>query len=299
VTLDAAQVGSFAHRLRNFWTNLAVPGQLAQVLAIVERPAGRLAKEVLGQGRVLQRAKHSDKPPQYVCNQAGQELAALPTLVAYPKSYAFKAWGPGAVWDQGQEAWSEPTPDEREVALGYKPGDTAAPGVSEAQRHAITGRCMDARALEALMAISVQLRSGAAELQASMAQATAAPTAGFAAMLVPASPFVLPSVGGESVGARAAAAPVDQMLRMGWRPGQGLGAQGQGMATPLVPVQLPGRQGVGYSPLSAADNNAAHLKAVQRRSRWAASAVTGISHASGVGQAAAAAPRASHVGPVS
>jgi hypothetical protein len=44
---------------------------------------------------------------------------------------------------------------------------------------------------------------------------------------------------------------------------QGLGAQGQGMATPLVPVQLPGRQCVGYSTLSAAGNNAAHLTAVQ------------------------------------
>jgi hypothetical protein len=36
--LDAVQVGSFAHRLRDYWQNLAPPPAVARVLANVARP---------------------------------------------------------------------------------------------------------------------------------------------------------------------------------------------------------------------------------------------------------------------
>jgi hypothetical protein len=38
----------------------------------------------------------------------------------------------------------EPNAGEREESLGYELGDTAAPGLSERDRRAILGRCMDA-----------------------------------------------------------------------------------------------------------------------------------------------------------
>ncbi len=57
------------------------------------------------------------------------------------------------------------------------------------------------------------------------------------------------------------------MLRTGWRPGQGLGAHGQGMATPLEPQHLPARPGLGYLKQAAAVT--AHDAAMQaaRRTR--------------------------------
>ncbi len=48
-------------------------------------------------------------------------------------------------------------PDERERALGYATGATAAHGISPSERHAITGRCMDSHAMESLMAICMAL----------------------------------------------------------------------------------------------------------------------------------------------
>ena len=54
--------------------------------------------------------------------------------------------------------------EEREVALGYRPGDTVAldpasgKSLTYEERHAITGACMDAHTLEALVAASLTLR---------------------------------------------------------------------------------------------------------------------------------------------
>jgi hypothetical protein len=53
---------------------------------------------------------------------------------------------------------------ERERALGYHTDTTLIPGCNEHDpvvykvRHRVTGACMDANALKAIMALSVQLR---------------------------------------------------------------------------------------------------------------------------------------------
>lgn len=156
ITCDAARFGAYAHRLRSYWTNMAEPLQLAAVIASVQRPQGRLVQDILDPGRLPSTVLRSDQPPLYVANTPGRPRAALPTLVATQGSYAYRDGGPGLIFDPaqlaGQGMWVEPNADERERALGYDTGSTAAQGVTLAQRHTITGSAIDAHALHSIFA---------------------------------------------------------------------------------------------------------------------------------------------------
>jgi site-specific DNA-cytosine methylase len=153
VCLDAAQMGSYAHRVRNFWSNLSDPALVSAVLPQVQRPAGRLVNNILDTGRTSQPVKSTDFPPRYVCNRIGKPMEALPTLVAFRGSHAFREGKSGMVLDSNLGCLQEPNPDERERALGYDTGTTNRPPLTDLQRHEVTGRCMDRFAVSSLMAI--------------------------------------------------------------------------------------------------------------------------------------------------
>jgi len=155
VCFDAAQVGAYAHRLRNYWSNLAPVGKLGLVLQHMQGPAERRVQDILDPGRSVQPVMRNDSFPYFSANVKGQPMRALPTLVAYQGSMAFKDRRQGCLYDAGQDRWMEPNPDERERALGYLTGTTGAYGVSDRHLHEVTGRCMDAWALEAFMAASM------------------------------------------------------------------------------------------------------------------------------------------------
>jgi len=154
VRMDAAQFGSRAHRVRNWWTNLCSADQLERTVQVVLRQPGLLVSQVLQPGRREMQVRWDDRPPRFACNQAGQPMQAWPTFVAYPVSRAFRPGQPGAVWDEELQRWDEPSAVERERAMGYRDGDTEAPGVTEQQRRSALGRCMDANNLQAIMAIA-------------------------------------------------------------------------------------------------------------------------------------------------
>ena len=223
VTLDAAQCGARAHRLRNYWTNLAHAGALQTALSQLQRPSHLVVNDVLDPDHVAQLARRDDKPPFYVCNVQGQTLRALPTIVAYPNSHAYKPGGVGRVFNTRRLTYEEPRADERERAMGYNTGATAAPGVTESQRRHVLGNCIDAHAAQALLATS-------------RAVALRAPVS------VPA--IVTPGDATDS-------APVSHqarasMYRMGWSKGEPLGAHAQGLNRPLDPAPRPPRLGLGY-----------------------------------------------------
>jgi hypothetical protein len=156
VLLDAAQFGSLAHRVRNYWTNLAAPKQLVGSLRWVTRPSARTVFMALPPGRIPQPVQRPPQWPHFPCNQPGQPRAAWPTLMATAGSYAFRPGQPGSVWDSTNPAtahWDEPSATEREFALGYLPGTTAAATLSEDQRRQLLGQCIDANALQGLMAL--------------------------------------------------------------------------------------------------------------------------------------------------
>jgi hypothetical protein len=86
-------------------------------------------------------------------------MAALPTLVAYTQSYAFLPMERGSLHNILTGGWEEPSPLEKERALGYEDNATAAPTLSPKQRHEVTGRCMDANCLQNLFATARALNS--------------------------------------------------------------------------------------------------------------------------------------------
>ena len=67
----------------------------------------------------------------------GPQVEALPTLVSYPGSRAYREGAAGVLHLRGTSrldpsSYTEPCPDERERILGFRTGTTRAPGVTEA-----------------------------------------------------------------------------------------------------------------------------------------------------------------------
>jgi hypothetical protein len=128
VTFDAAQLGAYAHRLRNYWQNMAPPSWVANAIAGTQRVGELQVDDILDTGRHSNAVQRKDWHPMYPANVPGQPRSALPTLVAYPASRAFRVYrddagaitsvGPGCVYDSGLGGWTEPNPDEREAAVG-------------------------------------------------------------------------------------------------------------------------------------------------------------------------------------
>ena len=160
VMIDAARFGAYAHRCRNFWTNLENPQILEMTVQTIHRSKGILVEDILDPGRHTAEVARSDSHPFYPANILGQPRSALPTLMAYTMSRAFHIGMPGAIYDSTLGTWGEPNPEERERALGYETGATKAPDVTAKQRHEVTGNCMDQAALTGLLRCSLLTAMG-------------------------------------------------------------------------------------------------------------------------------------------
>ena len=141
--VNAAALGSYAHRLRWKWTNLASTQGVSATLQQLVRPTSRYVDDILDIGRHAQVVVQADKPPLAPLNQIGKPRLALPTLVSYPKSHAFRDQGPGLVWDCTTQRLEEPCAHERERAMGFLTGTTSAPGLTELERRQILGQAID------------------------------------------------------------------------------------------------------------------------------------------------------------
>ena len=151
VPLDAALFGSYAHRLRNFWSNFAYAPDVRSALAHTVRPTGINVDSILDASRFSSWVDRADAFPFCRANIPGTPRSALPTMVTFGMSRAFRLGCPGAIYDTQLGGWDEPNPDERERALGYPTGATAAPGLTLTDRHVITGNCIDQAALTGLI----------------------------------------------------------------------------------------------------------------------------------------------------
>ena len=72
----------------------------------------------------------------------------MPTVVSYLHSNAFRPkengnLGEGEVFNTVNLEWEEPDTEEKEGLLGFGAGDTAAPGVTEADRAIRLGRALE------------------------------------------------------------------------------------------------------------------------------------------------------------
>ncbi|GAQ89453.1 hypothetical protein KFL_005250035 [Klebsormidium nitens] len=155
IRLDAAKLGSAAHRTRVFWTNLARATDIQERYTQFDRDQvwDRLdAQDALDNFRAVQLAAQDDPavPGYYRVNMKGEPLQGFPTLVATPSSYAFRFQanqpGPGMVYDRNVRKWQEPNADERERIMGMLPGSTRGYNVPEAERRRLIGSATDVRA---------------------------------------------------------------------------------------------------------------------------------------------------------
>jgi hypothetical protein len=98
VLIDAAAVGSRAHRPWLWWTNLALAELLQSAVGRIKRPDVYVS-DILDPHRAPRCVYHNDQAPLAVVNRKGKPRRALPTLVSFARLYAFKDNGPGLVWD--------------------------------------------------------------------------------------------------------------------------------------------------------------------------------------------------------
>jgi hypothetical protein len=94
VLIDAVAVGSRAHRPRLWWTNLAPAELLQSAVGRIKWPDVYVS-DILDPHRAPRHVYHYDQTPLAVVNRKKELWKALPTLVSFARSYAFKDNGPG------------------------------------------------------------------------------------------------------------------------------------------------------------------------------------------------------------
>jgi hypothetical protein len=95
VVIDAAKLGSAAHRVRAFWTNAAPPRTLKQRYAQFDRTwvqDRKEAQDVLHNGRRVNTAQADDPDIRgfYPMNFKEEPIRVFPTLVSMAQSFAFR-----------------------------------------------------------------------------------------------------------------------------------------------------------------------------------------------------------------
>ena len=68
MVMDATALGSYVHRLRWKWTNLASASRISIAPYRLARPTGRHVDHILEEGRHAQAMVHADQPPLAVVN---------------------------------------------------------------------------------------------------------------------------------------------------------------------------------------------------------------------------------------
>jgi hypothetical protein len=93
---------------------------LQSAVAQVTRSPNLCVQDILQQGRVASPVLHDDLSPHYVCNKRGAPLSALPTIVAFPQSHAFRPGRQGAVRDEGRGDGLNQTPTNVSLPWGTR-----------------------------------------------------------------------------------------------------------------------------------------------------------------------------------
>ncbi|KAK3274948.1 hypothetical protein CYMTET_16901 [Cymbomonas tetramitiformis] len=159
VSFDAARAGSYAHRLRAYWSNLFQNQQFNLVMERVDRPPDRYVRDILQRGWKPRRVVTGDRKPHYTANVVGEPMRVLPTILATQNSRAFRAPRAGTVVrkedDDEVGETREVNLDEKAVAMGYSAGELrAAHGMKDEELAGVLGLAMDRRAMELLYAIA-------------------------------------------------------------------------------------------------------------------------------------------------
>jgi hypothetical protein len=146
LVLDAAQLGCRTCTLRAWWTNLEGMALFRAALGAQARPLNLFVHQVLGPGRRARLPQSAGVLPWATVEVPGEPRRALNTFVSYGGSYAFSRGGGGVracVQPNEDVKYEEPTAKERELAMGFPKGFTAARAISEHTRRELLGQAMD------------------------------------------------------------------------------------------------------------------------------------------------------------
>ena len=141
--IDAPALGSAAHRLRAFWSNLVDATAFSAALAVHQRPPILLG-DLLQPHHYAQltQPERRNPPPFYQGNVLGCARNIMPTFVSTVASYAFRYGREGLLVNEQTQTLEPPSADERERCMGYPTGFTAGLQ-SEQARVAALGQAFD------------------------------------------------------------------------------------------------------------------------------------------------------------
>ncbi len=95
------------------------------------------------------------KPPWFPTNTIGKPKGVWPTFVSFPKEHPFQGNGPGLVYPHALATWDEPSPEERERAMGFQTSTTSHTKVTKLECNVLLGKGMDLNSLTWLLATYV------------------------------------------------------------------------------------------------------------------------------------------------
>ena len=147
IVLDAAGMGSAAHRVRLFWTNWEQSNILQKAIPQDKYPEPSL-ESILHHDHVSTVPVHTPVHPFVKHNKQGRTRKCMPTIVSYPKSHAYRTKengkpGEGQLWNKTMKRWDEPSLNEKEQMMGYNIDATKAGHVTIGQRAMRLGQAMD------------------------------------------------------------------------------------------------------------------------------------------------------------
>ncbi len=96
-----------------------------------------------------------EKPPWFLVNTIGKPRSVWPTFISFPRAHNFQRDGPGLVYRHASATWDEPSPKERESAMGFQTGITNHTKVTKLERNVLLGRGMDLNSLTWLLVTCV------------------------------------------------------------------------------------------------------------------------------------------------
>lgn len=146
IIVDAAGLGSAAHRVRLFWTNWCRPEILQEAIPKNILPNPTL-QEMLHDYHVPTIPSRVSIQPFAQHNKVGYKRVCLPTIVSYPKSHAYRPQangtpGEGQLWNTNIKCWEIPTLQEKEQLLGYRIDSTNGGLATDLQRVKRLGQAM-------------------------------------------------------------------------------------------------------------------------------------------------------------
>jgi len=172
IFVDAASIGSYAHRPQWIWTNLTPSSTLAIAFSVVPPPFDQKVDDILDPNRTSLSVVRDDLPPLALVNKVGAPRQAFSTFMTFPQSFVFCNRGPGMVWDTHTKTHTEPLADEQERAMGFPTGTTAAPGLSEGQRRFVLGQAIDLHTMVWTVGLCLSLQKHHGDQWLSLGQRT-------------------------------------------------------------------------------------------------------------------------------